>query len=136
MTTRTDKKKAMVAKRLEGYGFNLKEVPPAVWRLHVHPTSMQRVLASRDFLVQVHRDRSGYTRLSICRTTPGTDRTFKDGISWDDLQRLKNEAGFADKWAVECFPPTDDLVNVANMRHLWILVGEPGFGWHDKEIVK
>lgn len=136
MTTRTDKKKAIVANRLEGYGFHLKEVPPAVWKMHTLPATIQQVLASRDFLVQVHLDRCGYTRLSINRTSPGTNRTFKGEISWDDLQRLKNEAGFADKWAVECFPPDDCVVNVANMRHLWILDGEPGFGWHKKEIVK
>lgn len=49
-------------------------------------------------------------------------------ISWDELMAVKAECGFADKWAVEIFPPTDKVVNVAPMRHLW-LIDPPDYGW-------
>jgi hypothetical protein len=43
----------------------------------------------------------------------------KSGISWDDLQRLKDEYMGADVLAVELYPPTNQVVNELNMRHLW-----------------
>lgn len=44
----------------------------------------------------------------------------KDGISWDELQRIKNECGFEDKDAVEFYPRQKDVINTANYRHLYI----------------
>ena len=43
----------------------------------------------------------------------------KDGISWDDLQRLKDEHLGPDALAVELYPPASRVVNEVNMRHLW-----------------
>lgn len=84
---------------------------------------------SCDFLVQVFREL--YTiRLSINRTTleRGGEHWSAD-ISWEELQRIKAECGYSDKCAVELFPPEDDVVNVANMRHLFILDTPPVFMW-------
>jgi hypothetical protein len=44
----------------------------------------------------------------------------QDGITWDELQRIKNECGFADKDAVEFYPAQSDVLNTANYRHLYI----------------
>jgi len=44
----------------------------------------------------------------------------KDGITWDELWNAKNALGFADHEAVELYPRVADLVNVANIRHLWV----------------
>jgi hypothetical protein len=84
---------------------------------------------SRDFLVTLYDDPSGYKRLSILRTEIDFMGRWKDGIAWDDLQRLKNEAGFAHQWAVECYPEWAQVVNVANIRHLFLLPQRPPFGW-------
>ena len=43
----------------------------------------------------------------------------KDGITWDELQRIKDEYLGPDVAAVEFFPPTDNVVDEINMRHLW-----------------
>ena len=43
----------------------------------------------------------------------------KPGISWDELQRLKDEYLGPDVLAVELYPPTNRVVNDLNMRHLW-----------------
>lgn len=87
---------------------------------------------SRDFLVQVFDEPSGL-RMSVNRTELKGFRDgqplWRDGISWDDLQRLKSEAGYGDRWAVECYPPDGEIVNVANMRHLWLLPEAPSYGW-------
>ncbi len=88
------------------------------------------VWRSRSFLMQVFKETPDTLRLSINRTTLALDGGWEAGITWDELQRLKNEAGFADFMAVEVFPAQQDVVNVANMRHLWVLLNPPkGLGW-------
>ena len=107
----------------------LREVPRADWPA-TPPQGLVRVLRSRDFLAQVFEPphTSSLARLSISRTTTAGDR-WQDGISWDDLQRLKAEAGYADRDAVEVYPAQCDVVNVANMRHLWVLAEPLPFAW-------
>lgn len=91
------------------------------------------VWRSCHFLVQVFSERGGIIRLSVNRTTMDEMRDrWAENISWDDLQRLKNEAGFADRDAVEVFPVAGHEVNVANMRHLWILPEPLPFVWRKK----
>lgn len=41
--------------------------------------------------------------------------------SWPDLQRIKNEIAGPDRLAVEVFPPQSEVVDLANMLHLWVL---------------
>jgi hypothetical protein len=77
------------------------------------------VYRSRDFLVTVYGGQS--VRLSICRTWLDQNGRFQDGISWDEMQEIKNKCGYADRDAVEIYPKEQDIVNVANMRHLWII---------------
>lgn len=87
------------------------------------------MLRSRGFLVQEFAEADGVIRLSINRTELRGDGRWTDGITWDELQRLKREAGHGDRVAVEVFPPDSDVVNVANVRHLWLLRGAPAFMW-------
>lgn len=54
--------------------------------------------------------------------------SWLQGISWDDLYRIKNECGYKEYDAVEIFPAEDKLVNVANMRHLWVMKDRIAFG--------
>lgn len=103
--------------------------PPACQTMSASGRGPHRVLRSRDFLVSVYDAPNAVCRLSIQRTTHN-GRRWDDGISWDDLQRLKGEAGYSGVAAVEVFPPDCDVVNVANMRHLWILAEPPAYMWH------
>ena len=41
--------------------------------------------------------------------------------SWSDLQRIKDELGYADRSAVEIFPPASELVDHAPLYHLWVM---------------
>lgn len=46
-----------------------------------------------------------------------------DGMStfpWGHLQRIKNELVGPDRLAVQVFPPVDEVVDSANMAHLWV----------------
>lgn len=78
------------------------------------------VWRSTDYLVQVFQEADGCERLSI-QTTHSIGKRFADGLSWDVLQHLKSECGRGDKDAVEIYPRDSDVVNVANIRHLWVL---------------
>lgn len=97
----------------------LQEVHPREWPGNM-PFGLERVLRSRRFLVQVYQPTAGAVRLSVCRTDVSGGQ-WLDDITWEDLQAVKAQAGFSAREAVEVFPPDSDLVNVANMRHLWVL---------------
>ena len=105
----------------------LQEIPRWQWP---NPNAPQlRVLRSRDFLVQEFAaDAPAVVRLSVCRTSVAGDR-WQDGITWDELQRLKHECGYANRDAVEVFPADIDVVNVANMRHLWVMAEPVACAW-------
>lgn len=94
------------------------ERPVQVWR-------------SMLFICMEFRD-CGHQRLTIHRSVlESGGRNWLAGISWDELMAVKDQAGFGDRWAVEVYPPTSQIVNVANMRHLWLLPEPPPYGWRD-----
>jgi hypothetical protein len=101
----------------------LTEIPRSEWPTTNIPKGLVRVLRNKRFLVQEYEPVNGSVRLSVSRTTESSERagSCEDGISWDELQSLKSQAGFGNRDAVEIYPPDGDLINVANMRHLWVL---------------
>ena len=88
------------------------------------------VRRSRFFLVQSFDEGNGVNRLSVARaeidTTTGR---WKDGITWDELQDIKRQVGLGEYMAVEIFPADRDVINVANMRHLWVMRDPLPFAW-------
>ncbi len=101
-----------------GYGVSLKTETLEVWR-------------SNRFLVQVVQEKHKQSvRLSVNRAELNAKGdSFQDGITWDELMQIKAQCGRADHWAVEVYPPDSQTVNVANMRHLWLLSEPPAFAW-------
>ncbi|GMG89621.1 hypothetical protein Cmtc_18980 [Cupriavidus sp. TKC] len=97
------------------------------------PDRLIEVWRSRDFLVQVFTEGDGIVRASVNRTTVDarSDR-WHDGIAWDELQRIKREIGRGHLDAVEAFPADRDVVNVANMRHLFIFDTPLPYVWRKK----
>ncbi len=109
----------------------LKEIPRHLWPESTDNSRVIKALSNDKFLVQVIRDRS-FIRISVNRVKYSLIKgkpIWLDGITWDELQEIKNGIGYADKWCVECYPPEDKVVNVAPMRHLWILDEAPEYGW-------
>lgn len=88
---------------------------------------------SRRFIVALWIETNGHRRLTIHRAEidPKTGENM-DGITWDELQRLKSEAGFHDVCAVEIYPPDDQVIYEHNMRHLWLLDQAPAFMWSNR----
>ena len=108
---------------------NFKEVPKAQWPQKLHDPKRTHVWANSYFLVQEFREEEGVIRLTVNITGMGMNARWKDGITWDALQEIKNAVGYADWDAVEIYPAEHDVVNVANMRHLWILPEPLPFAW-------
>lgn len=46
---------------------------------------------------------------------------------WRDMQRIKNEICGEDSTAVQVMPPASELVDEADMYHLWVLSGRLPF---------
>lgn len=106
------------------YGHAFVQIPPEQWQADPNDHTARyrnRVWRSRFFLVQEFVEEDGVIRLTINRTDVNRDGEWKDGITWQELQDIKREIGFGDHAAIEVFPPERYTVNVANMRHLWIM---------------
>lgn len=92
------------------------------------PPGTKEVWLSQSFLVQVVDD-EGHTRISVNRTTCKPNGNWEDGISWDELQRIKHDVGYGDRSAVEVYPRDSDVIYDANIRHLWVLPQDNRIGW-------
>lgn len=126
------------------YGKAMQEVPTSEWPFFPSwETIPIRVWRSMDYLAVLYEQRAdGMRRLTVnsVRRGPyrkrkgGTD--WKDGITWDELQRIKNECLGEDVWCVEVYPSQNDVVDVANMRHLWPLDKPPVTRFPDHAVIK
>lgn len=83
---------------------------------------------NHQFMVQEFID-GGVIRLTVNRVEVKQDGEYQDGITWDELQFIKQACGYGDRQAVEIYPPDADVVYVSNMRHLWILNEPLNVGW-------
>lgn len=109
----------------------LRLVPREEWPFELQRSRINRVWRSRDFLVQEYAEAEPVlVRLSVLRTTldPKLGR-WVDGITWDELQAIKSEIGYGSHDALELYPADQDVVNVANLRHLWVMRELATFAW-------
>lgn len=106
------------------YTVELKQVPPDSWpeQARDYKSKLINLWRSRFYVVQEFEEGDGFIRISITRTTIDVKQgRWRDGITWDQIQAIKSEIGFGDRDAFEIYPSDLDTVNVANVRHLWIL---------------
>lgn len=109
----------------------LREVPKIKWWTKTSTSSNReivQVFKNDRFLVQI-RKQGDTIRISVNRVDyqileDGTPN-WLEGITWDDLQQIKNECGYRDKWMCEYYPPESEVVNIANIRHLWLMDEAP-----------
>lgn len=105
----------------------LELVPRAEWP--TERNGLKEVWRSRHFLVQVYDEPGGFERLSICSSWLADGDRWQDRIAWDELMILKRQCGRGDRDALEVYPADRDIVNVANMRHLWLPPDPVAFAW-------
>lgn len=88
------------------------------------------VWRSRDYLAQlVVEEKTKVMRLSIQRTMLNEKGDWEDRIPWEEMQRVKSEVGLGHALAVEVYPRDKDVVNVANIRHLFMVPVDFEIGW-------
>lgn len=81
------------------------------------------------FLITIYKEQFAI-RLSINKIEINKKGTrWQDGITWDEIQNIKNKLGYRDMCALEVYPPEDDKVDVANIRHIFIVKNAPPFMW-------
>ncbi len=119
------------------YGTDFTTIPREEWGedggLPALASRRVAVWRSRDFLVQsfLPECQEVLLLLGVNRTMILDDGRWADGITWDEMMQIKRSVGFGDVAAVEAFPPDRDVVNVANIRWLWLLVSRPAWMWRD-----
>jgi hypothetical protein len=90
------------------------------------------VWQSLKFTVQAFHVPGNVVRLAVNRNElTGDTRLYADGITWEELQGIKDECGYADRMAVEIYPAAADVLNVINARHLWIIPTPLPFAWRN-----
>lgn len=108
--------------------FNFKDVPKKDWPLTFTPPI--KVFKSDKYLVQAYEEKNGVIRLSVLNAKKDKKTgTWIDGISWDELQKIKSSVGYGDLCAVEVYPEDENIVNIAAIRHLFVLPERPEFAW-------
>ncbi len=50
--------------------------------------------------------------------------------TWPEMQRIKDELAGPEATAIEVYPPRDQVVDEADMFHIWVLRGRLPFGLH------
>ena len=103
-----------------------------------HPQDIDKIYRSKKYTVIVWNVPAG-KKLSISRNEwdSHTNR-YKDGITWDEIMEIKRQVGFGEQNAVEFYPPDSQVINIANVRHIWILPQETTDSMlclNDKELV-
>jgi hypothetical protein len=123
--------RAEAAKRPE----RLREIPKEAWPPSFRLMTKTPIKAwqSRQYLAQLfdegaHCERTT-VRLSVNRVTVNDVGRWDDGLSWDELMQVKREVGYGDWYAIEIYPRDCDIVNVGNLRHLWIFSTPLSVGW-------
>lgn len=97
-----------------------------------NPKSPFKIFRSRDYLVQLFKD-SEHVRISVNVTRIKDSGHWEEGISWETLMEIKRLLGYGDFDAVEVYPRDADEVNIANIRHLFILNDSLPFIWRSKK---
>jgi hypothetical protein len=113
----------------------LTELPQDEWprAYAIAETRPTHVWISQKYLVQMFDEVQfqgiDTRRLSINRVTLKSDGHWEEGLSWEELQQVKREIGYGHWYGIEIYPRDVDIVNVANLRHLWILAAPLSIGW-------
>jgi hypothetical protein len=109
----------------------LTSVDKSLWPTDGHDNSRTGCMVSKKYMVQIFDEHNGVIRISCNRTSINQFGQWEENLSWDELMEIKRQAGYGDRYAVEVLPGDDDIVNVANMRHFWVMP-HPIVGWRKK----
>lgn len=115
----------------------MREIPKGEWPFFTAwETVPIRVWRSNDYLAVLYVQKAdGNRRLTVNRTRRN-GKDWRDGITWDELQRIKNECLGEDVWCIENYPAQSELLNVCNQRHLFVLDEPPSERFPEKAVME
>ena len=82
------------------------------------PMGLEKFFQNALYSVQLHRKPSEWGEIILLMVRRNDEAPVR---SWSDMQRIKNEIVGTERVAVEVYPAESDLVDQANMYHLWVL---------------
>lgn len=123
--------------RTKAWTRSMEELRRDEWPLMLGIESVPlRVWRSRDYLAVLYEQRAdGNRRLTVNSLRRDPHGRWRDGITWDELQRVKDECLGPETWCVEVYPAESALVNENNQRHLWVLDGPPETRFPDHAVI-
>jgi hypothetical protein len=89
----------------------------------------RRFLQNSMYSVQIHLRKTAWGNVSLLMVRRNDEAPIR---SWSDMQRIKNEIAGPERTAVEVYPSEENLIDDANMYHMWVLPPEMElpFGLH------
>ena len=108
------------------------QIPVEQWPKDDIPEGLVEVWRSCNILCQVYYLGEDAFRVSMNRSALDQFGNWEDTLSWDEIQEVKRQIGRGDHLAVEVYPRQKDIVNVAHMRHIWIIPGLE-LGWSSEK---
>ena len=124
--------KKYLKKTSKKYPAHLVEIPYAEWPEMARLSNrIHKIMRSDKFLVQIIPERNPcLARLTVNRTEI-EEKSWKGNITWDELMQIKRECGYKNFDALEVYPMDEDIINVSNMRHLFIMEYPVEFAWRN-----
>lgn len=83
------------------------------------------VWMSKDYIAILYRQLIDNQKRLTVNSLRKNGKDYKDGITWDELQRIKNECLGKEVWCIENYPAESKLINLSNQRHLFLLDEPP-----------
>ena len=102
-----------------------KTLPPALLSARGWLSQVTTVHRNRVFSVLDRALSSGHRHLAIASLS-------QERPSWWEMQRIKDELAGKEATGVEVYPPNGEIVDGANMYHLWIVPAPLPFGLWQK----
>ena len=104
-----------------------------------HPQDLDSIWRSKKYTVMVWNVPAG-KKMTISRNEwdSHTGR-YKDSILWDEIMEIKRQIGFGEQNAIEFYPPDSEVINIANVRHIWLLpksITDSMLSFDNKELVE
>ena len=91
------------------------------------------------WLSQMHMAHRNKVFCALQRAAPGDVMHFaitslsQDRPTWHEMQRIKDELAGRELTGVEVYPPHEEIVDEADMYHLWVLPHPYPFGLNGEE---
>ena len=92
-----------------------------------HPQDIEHIYRSKKYTVILWKQGIDPTllmgqKISISRNEwDSKSRRYVGDIVFDEIMEIKREMGLGEEKCIEFYPKDSELVDLANMRHIWVI---------------